>query len=100
MIPGIVRLGDSAHALPNTLSISVSGTRGPDVLAGCPGIAASTGSACHTGEIEPSAVLVAMGVNAETAAGAIRLSLGRHTTSDQVSASATAITAAAGKLTA
>ena len=100
MIPGVVRLGDSAHALPNTLSISVSGTRGLDVLASCPAIAASTGSACHTGEIEPSAVLVAMGVNAETAAGAIRLSLGRHTTSDQVSASATAIVAAALPLTA
>ena len=100
MIPGIVRLGHSAHALPNTLSISVPGTRGLDFLANCPAIAASTGSACHTGEIEPSAVLVAMGVNAETAAGAIRLSLGRHTTSDQVSASANAITAAAGKLTA
>ncbi|TPG16822.1 aminotransferase class V-fold PLP-dependent enzyme [Pedococcus bigeumensis] len=100
MIPGIVRLGDPAHALPNTLSISVPGTRGLDVLAICPAIAASTGSACHTGDIEPSAVLVAMGVNAEMAAGAIRLSLGRHTTPDQVSASATAITAAAGTLTA
>lgn len=94
-VPGIVRLGDSAHALPNTLSISVPGTRGLDVLARCPAIAASTGSACHTGEIEPSAVLVAMGVSPETAAGAIRLSLGRHTTPGQVSASATAITAAA-----
>jgi cysteine desulfurase len=49
MIPGIVRLGDSAHALPNTLSISVPGTRGLDVLASCPAIAASTGSACHRG---------------------------------------------------
>lgn len=94
IIPGIVRLGDPAHALPNTLSISVPGTRGPDVLARCPAIAASSGSACHTGQIEPSAVLVAMGVNPETAAGAIRLSLGRHNTSDQVSAAATAITAA------
>lgn len=99
-IPGTVRLGDLAHALPNTLSISVPGTRGLDVLAICPAITASTGSACHTGEIEPSAVLVAMGVNAEMAAGAIRLSLGRNTTSDQVSASATAIAAAAGTLTA
>jgi cysteine desulfurase len=99
-ISDIVRLGDSAHALPNTLSISVPGTRGLDVRAICPGIAASTGSACHTGEIEPSAVLVAMGVNNETAAGAIRLSLGRHTTSDQVTAAVTAITAAAATLTA
>ena len=100
MIPGIVRLGDSAHALPNTLSISIPGTRGLDVLAICPAIAASTGSACHTGEIKPSAVLVAMGVISETAAGAIRLSLGRHTTADQVAAAATAITAAAVTLTA
>jgi len=100
MIPGIIRLGDTEHVLPNTLSISVPGTCGLDVLAACPAIAASTGSACHTGEIEPSAVLVAMGVNPETAAGAIRLSLGRHTTSDQITASATAISAAAAMLTA
>jgi cysteine desulfurase len=99
MVPGIVRLGDSAHALPNTLSISVPGVRGLDVLARCPAVAASTGSACHTGEIEPSAVLVAMGVSPQTAAGAIRLSLGRHTTPGQVSLSATAITAAAVALT-
>lgn len=93
-IPGIIRLGDPQHALPNTLSISIPGRRGLDVLASCPGIAASTGSACHTGEITPSAVLIAMGVPADVAAGAIRLSLGSHTTSDQVIAAADALTGA------
>ncbi len=83
-IPHVVRLGDPDRALPNTLSISFPGRRGLDVLAACPTLAASTGSACHTGEVNPSAVLLAMGVPDDVAAGAIRLSLGRNTTREQV----------------
>jgi cysteine desulfurase len=94
-IPRAVRLGDPTHALPNTLSIAIPGRRGLDVLAACPDLAASTGSACHTGEINPSAVLVAMGVPDHVAAGAIRLSLGRHTTTEQIVAAALALTGAA-----
>lgn len=95
-IPSSVRLGDPDHALPNTLSIAIPGRRGLDVLAGCPTLAASTGSACHTGEINPSAVLVAMGVPDHVAAGAIRLSLGRHSTAEQVVTAAIALARAAG----
>ena len=94
-IPRAVRLGDPTHALPNTLSIAIPGRRGLDVLAACPDLAASTGSACHTGEINPSAVLVAMGVPDHVAAGAIRLSLGRHTTTEQIVAAALALAGAA-----
>jgi cysteine desulfurase len=90
-IPQAVRLGDPDHALPNTLSFAIPGRRGLDVLAACPNLAASTGSACHTGEINPSAVLVAMGVPTDVASGAIRLSLGRYTTTDQVVAAALAL---------
>lgn len=96
-IPHAVRLGDPDHALPNTLSISIPGRRGLDVLASCPTLAASTGSACHTGEINPSAVLVAMGVPTDVAAGAIRLSLGRHTTTDEVVTAAIALGRGAGR---
>lgn len=83
-IPDVIRVGDPDHALPNTLSICVPGRRGLDILADCPDLAASTGSACHTGEVTASAVLVAMGVPAAVATGAIRLSLGRYTTPEQI----------------
>ncbi len=96
-IPSAVRLGDPHHALPNTLSISIPGRRGLDVLAASPTLAASTGSACHTGEINPSAVLIAMGITDDVAAGAIRLSLGRHTTTDQVVTAAIALGRGAGR---
>jgi cysteine desulfurase len=95
-IPQAVRLGDPAHALPNTLSIAIPGRRGLDVLAACPNLAASTGSACHTGEINPSAVLIAMGVPTDVAAGAIRLSLGRHTTTEQIVTAALALSGGQG----
>jgi cysteine desulfurase len=94
-IPHAVRFGDPDHTLPNTLSISIPGRRGLDILAACPNLAASTGSACHTGEVNPSAVLVAMGITDEIAAGAIRLSLGRHTTPEQLVTAAIALSAAA-----
>ena len=51
-----------------------------------PDIAASTGSACHSGGTEPSPVLAAMGVPREVGAGAIRLSLGRTTTREELEA--------------
>jgi cysteine desulfurase len=56
------------------------------VLARLDGVAASTGSACHTGHVELSAVLKAMGVAPEVGMGAIRFSLGRGTTQDEIDA--------------
>jgi len=49
-----------------------------------PEIAASTGSACHAGSTEPSAVLLAMGLARERALGALRLSLGRGSTKEEI----------------
>jgi cysteine desulfurase len=48
------------------------------------GIAASTGSACTTGDPEPSFVLTAMGLEPDWAIGSLRLSLGRWTTEEQI----------------
>ncbi|UWG52192.1 Cysteine sulfinate desulfinase/cysteine desulfurase or related enzyme [Halalkaliarchaeum sp. AArc-CO] len=48
------------------------------------GIAVSSGSACHTGTASPSRVLTEMGIDAQTALGAVRFSMGRHTTADDV----------------
>jgi cysteine desulfurase len=70
--------------LPNTLNISIKGVIGEDLLRQMPEIAASTGSACHAGSTEPSAVLLAIGLSREQALGALRLSLGRWTTEEEV----------------
>jgi len=72
--------------LPNTLNISFVGGNGAEILAGMPTIAASTGSACHSGQITLSPVLQAMRVTPEVGLGAIRFSLGRGTTQDEIEA--------------
>ncbi|MBI2886583.1 MAG: cysteine desulfurase [Chloroflexi bacterium] len=76
--------GHPTQRLPNTLNMSYTGLDGEEVLAHAPDIAASTGSACHAGRTDPSAVLLAMGFSRERALGAVRLSLGRWTTREQV----------------
>jgi len=60
-VPGLVRHTPEV-ALPNTLTVSFPGVLGRDVLAHAAGLAASTGSACHSGQETPSATLLAMGV--------------------------------------
>jgi cysteine desulfurase len=72
------------QVIPNTLNICAPGVVGDEVLARAPGVAASTGSACHTGQTEPSSVLLAMGIEPVLAFGALRLSLGRWTTADEI----------------
>jgi cysteine desulfurase len=77
-LPGRVHLnGHPTRRLPNTVNLSITGVTGGDLLAAMPGVAASTGSACHAGTTEPSPVLTAMGVGAERALAGVRLSLGR-----------------------
>jgi cysteine desulfurase len=84
-LPGRVLLnGPVEPRLPNTLNVSIQGMAGHALLAGLPGLAASTGSACHSGSHEPSPVLTAMGHDAERCLSALRLSLGRWSTADEV----------------
>ncbi|GAC1410377.1 MAG: hypothetical protein NVSMB49_29120 [Ktedonobacteraceae bacterium] len=64
--------------------MSIDDVIGEEVLAATPGIASSTGSACHEGSTEPSSVLVAMGLSRERALGALRLTLGRWSTEDEM----------------
>ncbi|MFD6159915.1 cysteine desulfurase family protein [Nocardia sp. NPDC060256] len=93
-LPGRVQLnGSSQHRLPNTLNISIGGGRGHEILTATPQIAASTGSACHSGTFSPSPVLTAMGFDADRALGAIRLSLGRMSTSEDIEIAVAALTA-------
>lgn len=70
--------------LPNTLNVSFPGVWGQTILDSAPDVAASTGSACHSGLAEPSPVLSAMGIPTPVALGAVRLSLGRFTTRNEV----------------
>ena len=83
---GVVLNGHPTERLPNTLNVSFLGRDGREILAAMPEVAASTGSACHSGGTEPSPVLAAMGVPREVGAGAIRLSLGRMTTHEELEA--------------
>lgn len=76
--------GEGAERLPNTASVSFAGEVGADVLARLQGVAASTGSACHAGSVELSPVLAAMGVPPEQGMGAVRFSLGRDTTWEEL----------------
>ncbi len=80
----VVLNGPPDRRLPNTLNVSFVGRVGADILSRSPEIAASTGSACHAGEIRLSPVLAAMGVAPEVGMGAIRFSLGRWTTLDEI----------------
>ncbi|MEE9520818.1 MAG: aminotransferase class V-fold PLP-dependent enzyme [Dehalococcoidales bacterium] len=79
-----VRLnGHPERRLPNTLNISLRGVVGEELLSQIPEIAASTGAACHAVSTEPSSVLLEMGLSREWALGALRLTLGRWTTSEE-----------------
>ncbi|MBV2355667.1 cysteine desulfurase [Streptomyces sp. J2-1] len=93
-LPGRVRLNGCDHRLPNTLNVSVEGVLGHELLAEVPQLAASTGSACHSGEAEPSPVLRAMGLDDARALGAVRLSLGRWTSEADVDRAVTLLTGA------
>lgn len=94
-LPGRVRLnGHPTLRLPNTLNISIEGIRALTLLGAATGIAGSAGSACHAGQDAPSPVLTAMGLDAGRAMSAVRLSLGRWTTVDDVGIAVNALAAA------
>lgn len=80
----VVLNGHPERRLPNTLNVAFVGRVGAEILAAMPEVAASTGSACHSGRVELSPVLEAMGVAPKVGMGAIRFSLGRTTTADDV----------------
>ena len=84
--PGAVRNGVPDHCLPNTLNVSFPGQDGEALLINLDlaGIAASSGSACMVGSIQPSHVLLAMGVPADVAQATVRFSMGKGTTADEI----------------
>jgi cysteine desulfurase len=90
-VPGMRLNGHLTERLPNTLNVRFPQVLGSAVLAGAPEVAASTGSACHEGGETASAVLLAMGLPAQEALGAVRLTLGHGTTAEEVDVAATAL---------
>lgn len=80
----VVLNGDPTERLPNTLNVSFVGKIGSTILSDLEGVAASTGSACHSGSVELSPVLKAMKVPPEIGMGTIRFSLGRTTTREEI----------------
>lgn len=94
----VVLNGHPELRLPNTLNVSFLGQVGPKLLAKVPGLAASTGSACHEGQDGGSPVLQAMGAPVERQLGAVRLSVGRFTTEAEVDRAAELLVDEAGSI--
>jgi cysteine desulfurase len=86
LAPDAVVFAAGAPRLPNTLSVSVPGLDAPAALIALDlaGVAVSSGSACSSGKVARSATLAAMGVDADLAGGALRVSLGWNTVDEEV----------------
>ncbi|MDK1096676.1 MAG: aminotransferase class V-fold PLP-dependent enzyme [Actinomycetota bacterium] len=86
LVPGAVLNGDRDHRLPNTLNLTLPGLRGESLVVALDqhGIALSSGSACKTGNPDPTHVLIAMGRAPEAAHCAVRFSLSHHTTDEDI----------------
>jgi cysteine desulfurase len=89
-IPDLTVAGETAPRAPHILNVLVPGAIGETVLMhlDLAGIAASGGSACSSGAVEPSHVLAAMDIPRELAVGAVRFSLGRGTSSADIARAA------------
>ncbi|HEC19745.1 MAG TPA: cysteine desulfurase [Gammaproteobacteria bacterium] len=85
-LPQATIFGVEAERLSNTTFFALPGLDGETLLINLDqaGLAVSSGSACNTGEVEPSHVLLAMGVSPECARGAIRVSLGKDSRRDEI----------------
>jgi len=79
-------IGDPRNSIPGTLNVSFIGVEGESLLLylDMEGIAVSTGSACASGSLDPSHVILATGLSHEYAHGSIRISLGRGTTKKEI----------------
>ncbi len=85
-VPDITVNGHETDVLPNTLNVSFAGAEGESILLylDMEGIAVSTGSACSSDSLEPSQVLLSIGLGPELAHGSIRFSLGRENTESDI----------------
>jgi cysteine desulfurase len=95
-VPGAGLTGDAVCRLPNLASFCFPGVSGESVLLELErrGVICSSGSACASGSSEPSSVLLALGLDAETASSAVRLSWTQATTASELDEAARAVAAA------
>jgi cysteine desulfurase len=98
-IPGLRLNGAGAPRLPGNLNVTLPGIPARALMALCPDLCLSTGSACHSGEVTashvPSHVQIAIGLGEEAAACTLRIGLGRFTSQAECDAAVKAILAAA-----
>jgi cysteine desulfurase len=85
-VPGARVNGDAARRVPNTTNLSIPGAGGEALLIALDlqGVACSTGAACSSGAVEPSHVLLAIGLSQDDARSSLRFSLGRLTTAEEI----------------
>ena len=93
-VPGLCVNGSAEHRLAGNLNVTIPGMEAADLLRALPDIALSTGSACNTGNPEPSHVLLAIGLPRATARSTVRIGLGRFTTREDIEQTAAQIGAA------
>jgi cysteine desulfurase len=100
VVPGVHLTGDPVTRLPNSASVVIEGIEGGDLVAALDlaGIEASTGSACTTGSVDPSHVLLAMGIDEALAHGSLRLTLGRETSEADVDRTVETVASCVGRL--
>ncbi|MGI3776043.1 MAG: cysteine desulfurase family protein [Janthinobacterium lividum] len=93
-IPGLGVNGSMRHRLAGNLHLTFPGVPAAALLAACPELCLSTGSACTSADVTPSAVLVAMGLDADAASRSLRVGLGRTTSAADVEDASAALIAA------
>jgi cysteine desulfurase len=99
-LAGVTLTGHPSERLPNSASFVIEGIEGGDLVAALDleGIEASTGSACTTGSVEPSHVLLAMGIDEALAHGSLRLTLGPDTTAADIERTIAVVEASVARL--
>lgn len=87
-IPDIIINGDQVNRLPNNVNVTIKYVEGESLLLSLDlqGIAVSTGSACSSGSLEPSHVILALGVPKEFSHGSLRFTFGKDNSEDEVRA--------------
>jgi cysteine desulfurase len=98
-IPGLRVNGPMDHRLPGNLSLMLPGLRALDVIAACPDLAVSTGSACTSAEVAPSHALLALGLSDAEARATLRVGIGRFTSAADIDGAVLALAGAADALT-
>jgi cysteine desulfurase len=99
-IPDVRTNGTVQHRLPNIANLSFTGMEGEAAVIGMDleGVAVSSGSACSSGSLEPSPVLIGMGLRPDAVQGSLRFSLCYHNTDAEVDRALEILTAVAGRL--